>query len=156
MGNRELNDDKAKRKEPEPEYAWKLFTDGASSSDNFRGGLILVSPEGKEYTYAIRFVFETTNNEAEYETLLAGLRIAKEMKVQELTIFVECQLVANQVKGLFEARQTITKQYIEKAKELLANFPSHAIEHIKRNQNKKADALSKLASMNFFKLAKEV
>ncbi|GKC67446.1 reverse transcriptase domain-containing protein [Tanacetum coccineum] len=38
-------------------------------------GLMLISPEGREYTYALRFEFETTNNEAEYEALLAGLRI---------------------------------------------------------------------------------
>ncbi|GJS30557.1 reverse transcriptase domain-containing protein [Tanacetum coccineum] len=63
-----------------PENAWKLFTDGASSSDGSGAGLILVSLEGKEYTYALRFEFETTNNEPEYEALLAGLRIAKEMK----------------------------------------------------------------------------
>ncbi|GKB44378.1 reverse transcriptase domain-containing protein [Tanacetum coccineum] len=59
-------------------------------------------------------------------------------------------LVANQVKGLFEARQPIIKQYLEKAKELLASFPRYSIEHIKRYQNKK------LASMIFSKLAKEV
>ncbi|GJU50676.1 reverse transcriptase domain-containing protein [Tanacetum coccineum] len=149
-------DEEAKRKEPELGKAWKLFTDGASSSDRSRAGLILVSPEGKEYTYALRFEFETTNNEAEYEALLAGLRITKEMKVQELTIFLDSQLVANQVNRLFEARQTIIKQYLEKAKKLLVNFPCHSIEHIKRDQNKKADALSKMASMTFFKLAKEV
>ncbi|GKD70831.1 reverse transcriptase domain-containing protein [Tanacetum coccineum] len=149
-------DEEAKRKEPEPEKAWKLFTDGASSSDGSGAGLILVSPEGKEYTYALRFKFKTTNNEAEYEALLAGLRIAKEMKVQELTIFVDSQLVANQVNGLFEVRQTTIKQYLEKSNELLANFPCHSIEHIKRYQNKKADVLSKLASMTFSKLAKEV
>ncbi|GKE17290.1 reverse transcriptase domain-containing protein [Tanacetum coccineum] len=78
------------------------------------------------------------------------------MKVQELTIFVDSQLVTNQVNGLFEASQTAIKQYLEKAKELLANFPCHSIEHIKRNQNKKANAQSKLASMTFSKPAKEV
>ncbi|GKF90525.1 reverse transcriptase domain-containing protein [Tanacetum coccineum] len=133
-----------------------MFTDEASSSNSSGAGLILVSPEGKEYTYALRFEFKTTNNEAEYEALLAGLRIAKEMKVQELTVFVDSRLVANQVNGLFAARQTIIKKCLEKAKELLANFPCHSIEHIKRDQNKKAGALSKLASMTFPKLAKEV
>ncbi|GJW19127.1 reverse transcriptase domain-containing protein [Tanacetum coccineum] len=156
MGDREIKDEEAKRKEPGPKNAWKLFTDGASSSDGSEAGLILISPEGKEYTYALRFEFETTNNEAEYEVLLAGLHIAKEIKVQELTIFVDSQLVANQVKGLFEARQPVIKQYLEKSKELLASFPSYVVEHIKRDQNKKADALSKLASMIFSKLAKEV
>ncbi|GJZ56947.1 reverse transcriptase domain-containing protein [Tanacetum coccineum] len=154
--DREVKDEEAKRKEPELENAWKLFTDGASNFDGSGASLILVSPEGKEYTYALRFEFETTNNEAEYEALLAGVRIAKEMKVKELTIFIDSQLVANQVKGLFEARQTVIKQYLEKAKELLANFPNYSIEHIKRSQNKKADALSKLASMTFSKLANEV
>ncbi|GJS74237.1 hypothetical protein Tco_0707078 [Tanacetum coccineum] len=59
MGDREINDEEAKRKEPEPENAWKLFTDRASSSDGSGVGLILVSPEGKEYTYALRFEFKT-------------------------------------------------------------------------------------------------
>nr|GEW07748.1 hypothetical protein [Tanacetum cinerariifolium] len=76
------------------------------------------------------------------------------IKPQALTALE--QLVANQVNGLLEARQTLIKQYLEKAKELLANFPCHSIEHIKRDQNKKAYALSKLASMTFSKLAKEV
>ncbi|GJR14078.1 reverse transcriptase domain-containing protein [Tanacetum coccineum] len=146
----------AKRKEPEPENTWKLFTDGASSSDGSGAGLMLVNPEGKEYTYALRFEFETTNNEAEYEALIAGLRIAKEMQIQELAIFVDSQLVANQVKGLFEARQQTIKQYLEKTMGLLSSFPSYSIEHIKREHNKKADALNKLASMTFSKLAKEV
>nr|GEX31746.1 reverse transcriptase domain-containing protein [Tanacetum cinerariifolium] len=81
--NEGAKDEEAKRKELEPEKAWKLFTDEASSSDSSEAGLILDIPEGKEYTYALRFKFETTNNEAEYEVLLAGLRIAKEMRVQE-------------------------------------------------------------------------
>nr|GEV56615.1 reverse transcriptase domain-containing protein [Tanacetum cinerariifolium] len=112
--DREIKDREAKRKEPEVKNAWKLFTDGASSSDGSGAGLMLVNPEGKEYTYALRFEFETTNNEAEYEALLTGLRIAKEMKIQELIIIVDSQLVANQVNRLFEARQPVIKQYLEK------------------------------------------
>ncbi|GKA22876.1 reverse transcriptase domain-containing protein [Tanacetum coccineum] len=52
---------------------WKLYTDGASSFDGSGTGLMLIILGGKEYTYALRFEFETTNNEAEYEALLAGL-----------------------------------------------------------------------------------
>ncbi|GJT35974.1 reverse transcriptase domain-containing protein [Tanacetum coccineum] len=97
--------EEVKRKKPELDNVWKLFTDGASSFDGSGAGLMLVNPEGKEYTYAFRFRFKTTNNEAEYEALLAGLHIATKMKIQELAIFVDSQLVANQVKGLFKARQ---------------------------------------------------
>ncbi|GKC67371.1 reverse transcriptase domain-containing protein [Tanacetum coccineum] len=93
--NREAKNEEVKRKEPEPENAWKLFTNRASSSGGSGAGLMVVSPEGKEYTYAMRFAFETTNNEAEYEALLAGLRIAKEMEIRELIIFVDSHLVVN-------------------------------------------------------------
>ncbi|GKA72828.1 reverse transcriptase domain-containing protein [Tanacetum coccineum] len=68
---------------------WKLYTDGASSSDGSGAGLMLINPEGKEYTYALRFKFKTTNNEAEYEALLAGLQIAKQMEIKSLAIFAD-------------------------------------------------------------------
>ncbi|GJT82744.1 reverse transcriptase domain-containing protein [Tanacetum coccineum] len=80
--NKEAKNEEFKREKSEPQNAWKLFTDGASSSDGSGVGLMVVSPEGKEYTYALRFEFKTTNNEAEYEALLAGLRIAKEMEIR--------------------------------------------------------------------------
>ncbi|GKB48490.1 reverse transcriptase domain-containing protein [Tanacetum coccineum] len=55
---------------------WKLFTDGAASSDSSGAGLMLIDPRGKEYNYSLHFRFETTNNKAEYEALLAGLQIS--------------------------------------------------------------------------------
>ncbi|GKD21632.1 reverse transcriptase domain-containing protein [Tanacetum coccineum] len=61
---------------PEP---WTLFTDGSSCIDGSGAGLILTNPEGVEFTYAMRFRFEATNNEAEYEALIAGLRIAEQL-----------------------------------------------------------------------------
>ncbi|GKF73350.1 reverse transcriptase domain-containing protein [Tanacetum coccineum] len=65
-----------KPKKTELSCEWKLFTDGAVSSNSSGVGLMLIDPEGNEYTYALHFGFETTNNEAEYEALLAGLRIS--------------------------------------------------------------------------------
>ncbi|GJS21472.1 reverse transcriptase domain-containing protein [Tanacetum coccineum] len=59
---------------PEPRI---LFTDRSSCVDGSRAGLILTNPEGTKFTYALRFRFEATNNEAEYEALIAGLRIAE-------------------------------------------------------------------------------
>ncbi|GJV69365.1 reverse transcriptase domain-containing protein [Tanacetum coccineum] len=94
---------------------WKLYIDRASNPDGSGACLMLIDPEGKEYTYALRFKFEKMNNEAEYEALLVGLRIAQEMEIVKLAIFVDSQLL-----------------------------------------NKKADALRKLASMNFEHLTKEV
>nr|XP_043618825.1 uncharacterized protein LOC122590711 [Erigeron canadensis] len=135
---------------------WKLYTDGAASSDGCGAGLMLISPESKEFTYALRFEFEVTNNEAEYEALLAGLRISRDMKIRNLQVYVDSQLVANQVKGDYEAKQNTTKLYLQKVRELMECFSHFKIEHIRRNQNKKADALSKLASLTFGHLGKQV
>ncbi|GJT38692.1 reverse transcriptase domain-containing protein [Tanacetum coccineum] len=76
----EDNEKKEKPKEvPDLNSKWRLYTDEASNSDRSGAGLMLIDPEGKEHTYALRFEFETTNNKAKYEALLAGLRIAQEM-----------------------------------------------------------------------------
>ncbi|XP_071687628.1 uncharacterized protein [Rutidosis leptorrhynchoides] len=109
---------------------WKLFTDGASSSDGSGAELMLINPEGQEFTYALRFEFNTTNNEAEYEALLAGLRIAKEMKIEHLKAFVDSQLVVNHVLGIFEARQPTIKLYLSKVRELMESFRSFTIEYL--------------------------
>ncbi|GJZ25565.1 reverse transcriptase domain-containing protein [Tanacetum coccineum] len=113
---------KARNEGLDPENTWKLYTDGASSSDGCRAGLILVNLEGREYTYALMFEFETTSSEAEYEVLLAGLRIAEEMKIEDLDIFVDFQLVANQVKRLFEARHPVIKAILRENKKDTQKF----------------------------------
>ncbi|GJU15802.1 putative nucleotidyltransferase, ribonuclease H [Tanacetum coccineum] len=74
---------------PDSNSKWRLYTDGASNSDISGEGLMLIDLEGKEYTYALCFEFETTNNEAEYEALLAGLRIAQEMEIAKVVIFLD-------------------------------------------------------------------
>ncbi|XP_071739728.1 uncharacterized protein [Rutidosis leptorrhynchoides] len=66
---------------------WDLFTDGASCAEGAGTGLVLASPSSEEHTYALRFNFDVTNNEAEYEALLAGLNIAHKMNVTKLRAF---------------------------------------------------------------------
>ncbi|XP_071699937.1 uncharacterized protein [Rutidosis leptorrhynchoides] len=96
---------------------WKLFTDDASSSDGSGAELMLVNPEGKVFTYALRFEFNTTNNEAEYEALLVRLRMVMETKIEYLQTFIDSQLVANQ-----RLRRTnISCSKNNKARVLLAN-----------------------------------
>nr|GEZ86863.1 reverse transcriptase domain-containing protein [Tanacetum cinerariifolium] len=145
-----------KLEETKPRYEWKLYTDGASSSDGSSTGLMLIDPEGKEYTYALCFEFKTTNNEAKYEALLAGLRIAQEIEIVKLAILVDFQLLVNQIKGIYASKQPAIREYLQRTKETLRSFKSYTIEHIRRNQNKKDDALSKLALMTFEHLTKEV
>ncbi|XP_022023379.1 uncharacterized protein LOC110923618 [Helianthus annuus] len=136
--------------------AWKPFTDGASSVEGSGAGLILINPEGLEFTYALRFDFQTTNNEAEYEALIAGLRLAKEMKVQKLEVFTDSLLVLIQVNDSYVAKEPNMKRYKEKSKEFMNTFQTCTIKQIPRSQNKKSDALSKLASLTFTHLTKKV
>nr|GEW15408.1 reverse transcriptase domain-containing protein [Tanacetum cinerariifolium] len=108
---------------------WILFTDGSFCTDGSGAGLILTNPEGMEFTYALRFRFDATNNEAEYEALIAGLRIAKQMGVKNLQAIV---------------------------KALTGSFRALSIKQISKSENKEADALSKLASTSFVYLSKQV
>nr|GEU88062.1 hypothetical protein [Tanacetum cinerariifolium] len=117
--------------ELEPDNMWKLYTDRALSSDGFGAGLMLVDPEGKEYTYALRFEFETTDNKEEYGDLLAGLQIEVDMKVKK--IIHPHRFLTSWQSGQGGLRSKTTG-----------------------DPKKKADALSKLASMTFSLIAKEI
>ncbi|XP_021985818.1 uncharacterized protein LOC110882015 [Helianthus annuus] len=135
---------------------WNLYTDGASSKEGSGAGLILIDPEGIEYTYALRFEFKTSNNEAEYEALLAGLQTAAKAGATSVLAHVDSLLVANQVSGEYEAREDNMVRYLQQVNSLISSFDSCKIVHIPRSKNKKADALSKLASVTFCHLSKEV
>ena len=96
--------------------------------------------------YALRFGFKASNNEAEYEALIAGLKLAKEMKVESLKVFSESHLVVCQITDEYQAREEKMTAYLQKARELLGSFSSYTISQIPRSQNAKADALAMLAS----------
>ncbi|GJS27060.1 reverse transcriptase domain-containing protein [Tanacetum coccineum] len=138
---------------PEP---WTLFTDGSSCVDGSGAGLILTSPEGTEFTYALRFQFTASNNEAEYEALIAGLRIAAQIGVRNVQVSVNSKLVANQVLGTYVAKEDNMVKYLEKVKSLVSGFAKFSISQVPRSKNKKADALSKIASTSFAHLSKQV
>ncbi|GJY89971.1 reverse transcriptase domain-containing protein [Tanacetum coccineum] len=76
-----------------------------TGGDGSGAGLILTNPEGMEFTYALRFRFDATNNKAEYEALIAELRIAEQMGVKNLQPNVDSRLVANQVNGTYVAKE---------------------------------------------------
>ncbi|XP_022018980.1 uncharacterized protein LOC110919007 [Helianthus annuus] len=145
-----------KEKEEEDKAVWKIFTDGASSEEGSGAGITLVSLEGVELTYAIRLDFENTNNTAEYEALLAGMRLAQKMKARHVEASTDSQLVVKQYQGEYEAKDNIMAQYVAKVKETAEAFKTFMLEYIPRGRNRKSDALSKLASVAIDHLAREV
>nr|GEV22923.1 reverse transcriptase domain-containing protein [Tanacetum cinerariifolium] len=98
---------------------WKLYTNEASNEHGSGAGHILIDSEGAEYSYALRLNFTNSNNDAKYEALLTGLRIATKIKVNKMHAFVDSKLVANQVEGSYEAKGKKTKKYKEKALEMI-------------------------------------
>nr|GEW29323.1 hypothetical protein [Tanacetum cinerariifolium] len=100
------------------EEEWVLYTDRSSSVKGSGVDLVLISPTKTEYTYAMWLNFARTNNQAEYGALLAGLKIAKKMKVQSLSVNVDTKLVASQINGSYVAYQESMIQYLSKAKNI--------------------------------------
>ncbi|GKV19462.1 hypothetical protein SLEP1_g29723 [Rubroshorea leprosula] len=76
---------------------WTLYVDGASNSKGAGAGAVLIGPEHFRSEHALKFNFEATNNMAEYEALLLGLRLAAELKVTSLQVYSDSQLVVNQI-----------------------------------------------------------
>ncbi|GJZ04406.1 reverse transcriptase domain-containing protein [Tanacetum coccineum] len=120
---------------PEP---WILFIDGSSCTDGFGAGLILTNPEGMEFTYALRF------------------RIAEQIGVKNLQENVDSRLVANLVNEAYVAKEGDMIRYLEKVRTLTNSFKAFSIRQVLRSENKKADALSKIASTSFAHLSKQV
>ncbi|XP_074374057.1 uncharacterized protein LOC141714437 [Apium graveolens] len=78
---------------------WKLFIDGSVAGKKCGAGLIISSPEGFEICQAIRFDFPLTNNMAEYEALLAGMKLARSLKAKHLRAFSDSMLVVKHFTG---------------------------------------------------------
>nr|XP_043633459.1 uncharacterized protein LOC122604652 [Erigeron canadensis] len=151
--NNQLTDQQPSRS---PNLTWTLFTDGASSIDGSRAGLILTDPDGQEITDALRFNFKALNTEAEYEALIAGLELAIQMETKHLHVYTDSLLVVNQVNGEYTAREEVMQKYLKKVTVLRKSFNTFIKTQVPRSKNKQADALSKLASSSFTHLTKNL
>ncbi|GJT58894.1 reverse transcriptase domain-containing protein [Tanacetum coccineum] len=102
------------------------------------------------------WLFTASSNEAEYEALIAGLRIATQMGVQNVQVNMDSKMVANQVLGTYIAKEENMIKYLEKFKGLVSGFANFSISQVPRSKNKKEDALSKITSTSFAHLSKQV
>nr|XP_023905133.1 uncharacterized protein LOC112016905 [Quercus suber] len=125
---------------------WKVFVDSASSSMGAGSGVVIVTPEGIRLEHSFRLGFRASNNEAEYEAFLAGLRAASSLGAREVELYSDSRLVVNQVQGSFEARDPRMKACLEQARLVMADFNMVKVFHIARTQNRHVDSLATLAS----------
>ena len=125
---------------------WKLHVDGYSSKQGSGVGIKLESPTSKILEQSFRLLFIASNNEAEYETLIGGLRLAQGVGAGEVIAFCDSQLVINQFNGYYEAKDSRMEAYLEVVKDLAKNFTKFELIRIPRRVNTTADALTTLAS----------
>ncbi|VFQ62673.1 unnamed protein product [Cuscuta campestris] len=119
---------------------WTLSTDGSSAEKACGGGVVIQSPEGFRSYHAIKFQFKVSNNEAEYEALLSGL------KAEYVRIRCDSRLVVSQIKGEFDTKEERMRLYKEAALELLKTLKGYELVQIPRVENTEADVLSKLSN----------
>ena len=125
---------------------WNLHTDGSSNSAGNGAGIVLTSPDGAKLEYSLKLLFPATNNVAEYEALIAGVRIARSLGAEVLKAHTDSELVANQINGEYEARDETMSAYLAKVKQITSTMGHFEVTHIPRNLNHMADALARLAS----------
>ena len=125
---------------------WKLSVDGASNAQGSGASLILTSPEGIDIEYALRFWFHASNNEIEYEAVIAGLNLAHSLEVDQLEVYSDSQLVVRQIEDTYEAKSETVVLYLQKVHDLLKKFVEVQVKHVPRTENSRADALAKLAT----------
>ncbi|XP_017416614.2 uncharacterized protein LOC108327419 [Vigna angularis] len=119
--------------------------DGSSGKKGGGAGIILEGPDGLVIEQAITFNFPASNNQAEYEALIAGLSLARELAVDRLECQMDSKLVVGHVNGTYKVKDNQLLRYFHKAQSLLRNFVEVNVIHVPREQNARADLLSKLA-----------
>uniref|UniRef100_A0A2N9FCI3 Uncharacterized protein n=1 Tax=Fagus sylvatica TaxID=28930 RepID=A0A2N9FCI3_FAGSY len=88
-------------REDSPEHTgwWKVYVDGASNAKGSGTGVVIITPNETVIEQSIRLDFKTSNNEAEYEAVLAGLKSAKTLEARRLIVYYDSLLVASQING---------------------------------------------------------
>jgi ribonuclease HI len=125
---------------------WALFFDGSLCGKGGGVGILLISPRGEIFEFAIPIQPTVTNNQAEYETLIRGLQYLKEAKAILVEIYGYPELVIKQLNGQYECNNDILRNYYEECKEILKSFQLVILQHIPREHNEEANRLAQSAS----------
>ncbi|XP_016164514.1 uncharacterized protein LOC107607039 [Arachis ipaensis] len=125
---------------------WSLYVDGSSNPHGCGAGIILDDGHGNVIEHSLNFSFKASNNQSEYEELIAGLRLAADLNITELKVYCDSLLVVQHVNNLYQVKDPLLSKYLDVVHNLLSKFTKYEIQHIPRESNGRADILSKLAS----------
>jgi ribonuclease HI len=123
-----------------------MYFDGSLMKTGAGAGLLFISPLGVHMRYVIRLHFPTSNNVAEYEALVTGLRIVIELGVRHLDVRGDSQLVIDQVMKSSSCRDPKMEAYCQEVRRLKDKFHGLELNHITRRYNVATDELTKITS----------
>jgi ribonuclease HI len=122
---------------------WTMFFDGSLMKTGAGAGLLFISPLGKHLRYVLHLHFPASNNVAEYEALVNGLRIAIELGVRRLDARGDSQLIIDQVMKNSHCRDPKMEAYCDEVRRLEDKFYGLELNHVARRYNETADELAK-------------
>jgi len=115
-------------------FRWVLSVDGSSNQQGSGAGVILEGPNGVLIEQSLRFAFKASNNQAEYEALIAGMLLAREMGARRLMAKTDSLLVTGQVTGEFQAKDPQMAAYLEYVHTLKVSFAEFELIHVPRTK----------------------
>ncbi|XP_058216876.1 uncharacterized protein LOC131327758 [Rhododendron vialii] len=141
----------------EVQKAWEMYFDGATRSPNgqkqedlknIKSGIsvVFVTPNNAIIPHSFALTEGCSNNEAEYEAVIAGLELALQIPIEELLVYGDSELVIKQLRGEYIVKKASLAPYHERASQLLSQFKKVNIFHVKRRINAQADSLASLAA----------
>lgn len=127
-----------------------LYSDGSVEGNPGPGaiGVVIEDGHGTPVEAWGEAIGHCTNNQAEYQALLAGLRKARRLGAKAVTVRSDSQLLVRQFLGQYKVRDAKLKPLHEEARRLARAFATFAIEHIPREQNRAADRLANRARLH--------
>jgi ribonuclease HI len=120
-----------------------VFCDGSWGTFGIGAAAILISPSKIRTYYAARLEFNCTNNIAEYEALLLGLRKLKAMGIRRATLKSDSQVIIGHIDKSSKARDPKLEKYLDTVRRMEASFEGFSVQNIPRRENEHADQLAK-------------
>jgi ribonuclease HI len=126
--------------------AWIVFCDGSWGTFDAGVAAVLVAPSKVKTCYAVKLNFSCTNNIAEYEALLLGLRKLRAMGIRRAILKTDSQVISGHVDKSSKARDPKLEKYLDIVRRLEASFKGFSVKNIPRGENEHADLLAKSAA----------
>lgn len=135
----------------EKQEPWVIYCDGAYGEKGSAAAAIIVSPSGTRTRFAARLdfdqpCFKATNNVAEYEAVLLGLRKRKALGQPRFIVKTDSKVITDHVEKQSEARQPELTKYLEEVRAMERYFKGYTVQHIPHNRNNEADVLAMAAA----------